>query len=226
MLVQNYLDRDYADLLKPLTLEQVAPLGFLAIELTAIKWLGFSEWSLRLFAMLSSLAERVSVSRSGGARAGQSADGVGRRRFRRQLLSGAPRGGMQTVRFRPGGVAALGVAGRLLVAESGESSLAVGAGLGGAVLHFGGESGGVRRRRDQPGFGFARLAIARSAGVAGLCRVQRADGWHVFPLAAAGDLDAICHHAEVHAGILGRWISSLAARWRLSLGWRRFTPAR
>ncbi|HEY1601766.1 MAG TPA: hypothetical protein VGG64_19350 [Pirellulales bacterium] len=56
MLVQNYLDRDYADLVKPLTLEQVAPLGFLAIELTAIKLLGFSEWSLRLFAMLSSVA--------------------------------------------------------------------------------------------------------------------------------------------------------------------------
>ena len=56
MLVQNYLDRDYADLLRPLSLEQVAPLGYLAIELTAIKLFGFSEWSLRLFALLSSVA--------------------------------------------------------------------------------------------------------------------------------------------------------------------------
>ena len=32
MLIQNYLDRDYADLLQPLTLQQVAPLGYLVIE--------------------------------------------------------------------------------------------------------------------------------------------------------------------------------------------------
>jgi Dolichyl-phosphate-mannose-protein mannosyltransferase len=56
MLIQNYLDRDYADLVKPLSLEQVAPLGFLAIELTAIKLFGFSEWSLRLFCCASSVA--------------------------------------------------------------------------------------------------------------------------------------------------------------------------
>jgi hypothetical protein len=55
MLIQNYLDRDYSDLAKPLSLEQVAPLGFLAIELTAIKLFGFSEWSLRLFAVVSSV---------------------------------------------------------------------------------------------------------------------------------------------------------------------------
>ncbi len=55
MLIQNYLDRDYADLLKPLSLQQVAPLGYMAAELTAIKLFGFSEWSLRLFALLSSL---------------------------------------------------------------------------------------------------------------------------------------------------------------------------
>ena len=58
-------------------------------------------------------------------------------------------------------------------------SLAVAA----AALYFGGESGGVCRRRDQSGFGFTRLAIAQSAGVAGVCRVQRADGRHVFPVA-------------------------------------------
>jgi len=55
MLIQNYLDRDYADLTRPLSLEQVAPVGFLAIEMTAIKLFGFSEWSLRLFAVVSSV---------------------------------------------------------------------------------------------------------------------------------------------------------------------------
>ena len=56
MLIQNYLDRDYADLLQPLTLQQVAPLGYLVIELSAIKLFGFSEWSLRLFPVVSSVA--------------------------------------------------------------------------------------------------------------------------------------------------------------------------
>jgi len=56
MVMQNLLDRDYRDLAEPLTMQQVAPIGYLAIELTAIKLLGFSEWSLRLFALLSSIA--------------------------------------------------------------------------------------------------------------------------------------------------------------------------
>ncbi len=56
MLVQNFLDRDYGDLLKPLSLQQVAPLGYIAAELTAIKLFGFSEWSLRLFAVMASVA--------------------------------------------------------------------------------------------------------------------------------------------------------------------------
>jgi hypothetical protein len=53
MLVQNFLDRGYGDLLKPLSLQQVAPLGYMAAELTAIKLFGFSELSLRLFAIVA-----------------------------------------------------------------------------------------------------------------------------------------------------------------------------
>jgi 4-amino-4-deoxy-L-arabinose transferase-like glycosyltransferase len=43
-------------LLKPLSLQQVAPLGYMAAELTAIKLFGFSEWSLRLFAVIASVS--------------------------------------------------------------------------------------------------------------------------------------------------------------------------
>ncbi|HVA50868.1 MAG TPA: hypothetical protein VNH11_31285 [Pirellulales bacterium] len=53
-LVSNFIDRPYGDLLRPLNYHQVAPLLFLAIELTAVKLLGFNEWSLRLFPFVCS----------------------------------------------------------------------------------------------------------------------------------------------------------------------------
>ncbi len=49
MIAANFLDRGYADLFRPLDYRQVSPLLFLMIELTAVKLLGFSELSLRLF---------------------------------------------------------------------------------------------------------------------------------------------------------------------------------
>lgn len=52
MLAENYLDRGFLGLLAPLDHHQVAPVGFLWIELAAVKLLGFSEWSLRLFPLL------------------------------------------------------------------------------------------------------------------------------------------------------------------------------
>ena len=55
MLAENFLDRGYADCLQPLHNNQCAPLLFLWTELTAIKVLGFSEWSLRLFPTLCSI---------------------------------------------------------------------------------------------------------------------------------------------------------------------------
>lgn len=55
MLAENFLDRGYLDLLRPLDLHQVAPIGYLWIELTAVKLFGFSEWSLRLFSIVSSM---------------------------------------------------------------------------------------------------------------------------------------------------------------------------
>ena len=48
-LAANFIDRGYGDLLGPLNYHQVAPLLFLWLELTSVKFLGFSEWSLRLF---------------------------------------------------------------------------------------------------------------------------------------------------------------------------------
>ncbi|HQU45173.1 MAG TPA: glycosyltransferase family 39 protein [Pirellulales bacterium] len=54
-LVSNFIDRPYADLLRPLNYHQVAPPLFLASELTAVKLLGFNEWSLRLFPFVCSV---------------------------------------------------------------------------------------------------------------------------------------------------------------------------
>ncbi len=58
-LCANFLDASFADLLQPLDYHQVAPLGFLAIELAAVKLLGFHEWSLRLFPFLCSVGSLV-----------------------------------------------------------------------------------------------------------------------------------------------------------------------
>jgi hypothetical protein len=49
MLAANLLDRGYLEMLRPLDYRQVCPVLFLFVELTAVKWLGFSELSLRLF---------------------------------------------------------------------------------------------------------------------------------------------------------------------------------
>ncbi|HUY36237.1 MAG TPA: glycosyltransferase family 39 protein [Pirellulales bacterium] len=55
-LAANFIDRGYLDLLQPLNYHQVAPLGFLWIELSCVKLLGFNEWSLRLYPFLASIA--------------------------------------------------------------------------------------------------------------------------------------------------------------------------
>jgi hypothetical protein len=55
----NLIRRGYFDLLRPLDYGQVCPLLFLWCELTAIKLLGFSEWSLRLFPLVCSVASLV-----------------------------------------------------------------------------------------------------------------------------------------------------------------------
>src|SRR5260370_1254665 len=49
MLAANLLERGYLDMLLPLDYRQVCPVLFLFVELTAVKLLGFSELSLRLF---------------------------------------------------------------------------------------------------------------------------------------------------------------------------------
>ena len=54
-LAANFWDRDYVDLLRPLDYGQVAPWLFLAIERTAVRWLGYSTSSLRLFPTVCSI---------------------------------------------------------------------------------------------------------------------------------------------------------------------------
>ncbi len=56
MLAVNFIDRSFADMLRPLEYHQIAPLGFLWAELAAVKLLGFHAWSLHLFPTLCSLA--------------------------------------------------------------------------------------------------------------------------------------------------------------------------
>lgn len=54
-LVCNFIDQTYAGLLRPLNYHQVAPLGFLWVELSFVKLLGFHEAALRLFAFVASV---------------------------------------------------------------------------------------------------------------------------------------------------------------------------
>ncbi len=54
-LAVNFWDRDYVDLLRPLDYGQVAPWLFLAIERTAVRWLGYSEPVLRLVPTICSV---------------------------------------------------------------------------------------------------------------------------------------------------------------------------
>jgi hypothetical protein len=56
MLAVNFLNRGYAELVNPLEYNQICPLLFLWIELSAVKLLGFSEYSLRLFPALCGVA--------------------------------------------------------------------------------------------------------------------------------------------------------------------------
>ena len=54
-LAASLWDRDYVDLLRPLEYGQIAPWLFLVIERTAVKWLGYSELTLRLFPTICSI---------------------------------------------------------------------------------------------------------------------------------------------------------------------------
>ncbi len=56
MLAANLLDRDWADLARPLAYRQVCPIGFLALEWLAVRLVGFSESSARLVPLLCALA--------------------------------------------------------------------------------------------------------------------------------------------------------------------------
>ena len=56
LLAVNLIDRDFVALMHPLDGHQVAPLLFLWTELAAVKMLGYSEWSLRLFPLVAGVA--------------------------------------------------------------------------------------------------------------------------------------------------------------------------
>ncbi len=55
-LSANLLDRGYGDLMGGLAYHQVCPLGFLWVQLSMVKLLGFHEWSLRLFSWICGVA--------------------------------------------------------------------------------------------------------------------------------------------------------------------------
>lgn len=56
MVATNFLDRGFADMLQPLLHHQVCPPVFLWIELAITRALGFSEYTLRLFPTMCSVA--------------------------------------------------------------------------------------------------------------------------------------------------------------------------
>ena len=55
----DFIDRGYRDLLRPMTYHQICPLLFLWAERTAVRLLGFGEWSLRLVPILGALASML-----------------------------------------------------------------------------------------------------------------------------------------------------------------------
>ena len=55
-LAHNFLDRGYLDLLRALDYGQVAPLLYLWVQKTVVAICGFSEYSIRLYAFLGSIA--------------------------------------------------------------------------------------------------------------------------------------------------------------------------
>ena len=55
-LATSLIDRGYWDLTRPLDYGQVSPVGFMWVQATFVKLLGFSESTLRLFPLLCSLA--------------------------------------------------------------------------------------------------------------------------------------------------------------------------
>ncbi|HET7622029.1 MAG TPA: hypothetical protein VFK39_09005 [Gemmatimonadaceae bacterium] len=55
-LAQNVIGRSFAGLLAPLDRQQVAPLGFLWLEKTAVSLFGTSEYALRIVPLLASIA--------------------------------------------------------------------------------------------------------------------------------------------------------------------------
>ena len=58
-LAANLIDLGYGDLGRPLRYAQVCPVGFLAVETTAVHLFGFSTWSLRLAPLISAVASVV-----------------------------------------------------------------------------------------------------------------------------------------------------------------------
>ncbi|HVX14881.1 MAG TPA: glycosyltransferase family 39 protein [Pirellulales bacterium] len=72
-LVSNLIDRGFGELLQPLNYHQVAPVGFLGVELGIVKLLGFNEWSLRLFPFICGIASVLLFPRLAGRLVGGTA---------------------------------------------------------------------------------------------------------------------------------------------------------
>jgi 4-amino-4-deoxy-L-arabinose transferase-like glycosyltransferase len=65
-VAHNYLDRGYLELLRPLDFRQVAPFVYLWVPKTFVSVLGFSEYSLRLYVFLCSVASLLVFRRLAG----------------------------------------------------------------------------------------------------------------------------------------------------------------
>jgi hypothetical protein len=65
-LCANLLDRGYLELLQPLDNHQVCPVLFLWVQAAITRWLGFSEFSLRLFPLICSVGSLLLFRRVAG----------------------------------------------------------------------------------------------------------------------------------------------------------------
>ena len=97
-LAVNFWDRDYVDLLRPLDYGQVAPWLFLAIERTAVTWLGYSELALRLFPTICSILSLPLLRHVAGRLLRGTPQLAGSRGSRRFVLPDPPRCRDQAVR--------------------------------------------------------------------------------------------------------------------------------
>ena len=175
-LAHNYLDRSYLALLQPLDYGQVVPLLYLWVQKTIILIFGFSEYSLRLYVFLGSIASLFLFRHL----AGRLLQGTARLMAIGTFAVAYPlirySAEAEALRLRHAcDLAAARPAGRV-AREPSTNPLALDAGLGHARGRVAFLSGCVCGACHQPGNAHRTLPQWHGAAVAGLVRTESARG--------------------------------------------------